>query len=109
MDAAEVLTLGLGVTPPWRLVDQRLNTGIRPYVLEIRLEAGRGALFPCPDCGKACKAHDFKEFTWRHLNFFQHHCMITAKVPLTDCPIHGVKRMTVPWARHDSGSTSLFV
>ena len=36
------------------------------------------------NCGKACKAHDFGEFTWRHLNFFQHHCYITAKVPRTD-------------------------
>jgi hypothetical protein len=37
-----------------------LETDCRPYVLGILLEAGRGALFPCPDCGAACKAHDFK-------------------------------------------------
>ena len=108
MDGTEILALGLGVTPPWRLLDQRLDTGQRPYVLEIRLGAKRGARFPCPDCGKACKAHDFKQFTWRHLNFFQHHCQITAKVPRTDCPEHGVKRMTVPWARDGSGFTPLF-
>ena len=46
-------------------------------------------------------------FTWRHLNFFQHHCMITAKIPRTVCPEHGVKRMTVPWAREASGFTLL--
>ena len=69
MDGTEILALGLGVTPPWRLLDQRLDTGQRPYVLEIRLGAKRGARFPCPDCGKACKAHDFRQFTWRHLNF----------------------------------------
>ena len=65
-------------------------------------------MFPCPDCGKACKAHDFGEFTWRHLNFFQHHCYITAKVPRTDCPDHGVKRIQVPWAREGSRFTLLF-
>jgi transposase len=108
MDARDLLALGLGVTPPWRLVEQRLETDKRPHILEIRLEAERGALFPCPDCGAACKAHDFKVFTWRHLNFFQHHCMITAKVPRTNCPEHGVKRMTVPWAREGSGFTLLF-
>lgn len=108
MDAAEVLALGLAVTPPWRLFDQRLDTGQRPHVLEIRLESDRGTLFPCPTCGQACKAHDFKEFTWRHLNFFQHHCHITAKVPRTDCPDHGVRRMAVPWARDGSGFTLLF-
>ncbi len=108
MDATNILALGLGVPTPWRLVEQRLDTGKRPHVLEIRLEAARGALFPCPDCGQACKAHDFKAFTWRHLNFFQHHCMITAKVPRTECPEHGVKRMTVPWARDGGGFTLLF-
>jgi transposase len=108
MDATDVLALGLGVTPPWRLVEQRLETDKRPHTLEIQLQAERGALFPCPDCGKACKAHDFKQFTWRHLNFFQHHCMITAKIPRTNCPEHGIKRMTVPWAREGSGFTLLF-
>lgn len=104
MDAKDVLALGLGVNPPWRLVDQRLDTSRQPHVLEILLEAE----FPCPTCGRPCKAHDFKEFTWRHLNFFQHHCLITAKVPRTDCPEHGVKRANVPWAREGRGFTLLF-
>jgi len=108
MDAQDVLALGLGVTPPWRLVEQRLDTNIQPHVLYIMLEAERGTEFPCPDCGKFCKAHDFKEFTWRHLNFFQHHCLITARVPRTDCPEHGVKRANVSWAREGSGFTLLF-
>jgi len=108
MDAKDVLALGLGVTPPWRLVDQRLDTSQQPHVLEILLEADRGAEFPCPECGRPCKAHDFKEFKWRHLNFFQHHCVITARVPRTDCPEHGVKRAKVSWARKDSGFTLLF-
>jgi len=108
MEATEILVLGLGVTPPWRLADQHLETGKTPHVLKIRLEADRGAKFPCPECEALCKAHDFKEFTWRHLNFFQHHCYITAKVPRTDCPNHGIKRMSVPWAREGSEFTLLF-
>ena len=108
MDAKDVLALGLGVSPPWRLADQRLDTSKRPHVLEIVLETERGAAFPCPECGRPCKAHDFKDFTWRHLNFFQHHCLITARVPRTDCPEHGVKRVRVPWARDGSGFTLLF-
>jgi len=102
------LRLGLGVTPPWRLLVEGLDTGQRPHVLQIRLGANRGASFSCPDCGKACKAHDFKEFLWRHLNFSQCHCQITAKVPHTDYSDHEVKRMTVQWARDGSGLTLLF-
>ncbi len=108
MHADDVLSLGLGVTPPWKLVGQRLDTDKRPKELHIEVAADRGARFPCPDCGKPCKAHDFGEFTWRHLNFFQHHCYITAKVPRTDCPDHGVKRIQVPWAREGSRFTLLF-
>jgi transposase len=42
------------------------------------------------------------------MNFFQHHCRITAKVPRTGCPDHGVKRMTVQWARGGSSIMLLF-
>ncbi len=108
METNDVLALGLGVTPPWKLVGQRLETDRRPNELHIEVAADRGALFPCPDCGRSCKAHDFAELTWRHLNFFQHHCLITAKVPRTDCPDHGVKRIKVPWAREGSRFTLLF-
>jgi len=108
LDANSVLALGLGVTPPWRLVGQRLDTDKQPHELHLEVAAERGSLFACPVCGKACKAHDFSEFTWRHLNFFQHHTFITAKVPRTDCPDHGVLRVTVPWAREGSRFTLLF-
>ncbi len=108
MHAEDVLGLGLGVTPPWKLVGQRLDTDKQPNELHLEVAADRGSRFPCPDCGRACKAHDFAEFSWRHLNFFQHHCYITAKVPRTDCRDHGVKRIQVPWAREGSRFTLLF-
>lgn len=108
MDAGQVLALGIGVTPPWRLVSQRLETEKFPHELHLQLEADRGSLFPCPVCGRMCKAHDFTEMRWRHLNFFEHHCYITARVPRTGCPEHGVRRVRVPWAREGSGFTLLF-
>jgi transposase len=46
--------------------------------------------------------------SWRHLNFFQHACFVSARIPRTDCPDHGVLRINVPWARPDSGFTLLF-
>ena len=86
MDANTILALGLGVSPPWKLVGQQLDTTTRPHILHLEVAVDRGSLFACPTCGRACKAHDFAQFTWRHLNFFQHHCHVTAKVPRTDCP-----------------------
>jgi hypothetical protein len=108
MEAKEVLSLGLGLSGSWKLAGQRLDMERRPHELHLEVVADRGAVFPFPDCQRACKAHDFASFTWQHLNFFQHHCLITARVPRVDCPDHGVKRVTVPWARAGSRFTLLF-
>ena len=108
MYGIEVIKLGLGIAEPWEIVGQILDTSVKPHHLKIRLKAARGTEFPCPVCGKMCKAHDYKEKTWRHLNFFQHYCYITAKVPRTNCPEHGVKMIKIPWARPGSQFTLLF-
>lgn len=108
MEPRDVFTLGLGLTEPWVLAGQRLDLEKRPNELHLEVTADRGSLFACPVCQRACKAHDFESFTWQHLNFFQHHCFITARVPRVDCPDHGVKRVAVPWARPGSRFTLLF-
>ncbi|WP_460541410.1 helix-turn-helix domain-containing protein, partial [Halomonas garicola] len=90
------------------LKDQHLDTSVSPHRLDLYVEAERGSLYPCPECGEACPAHDFADKTWRHLNFFQHHCYLHARVPRTKCPEHGVKRIEVPWARPGSDFTLLF-
>jgi transposase len=99
MASSDVFTLGLGLTAPWRVIDQRLETGKQPNELHLAVAAEPGARFPCPTCGRLCKPHDWKETTWRHLNFFQHACFVSARVPRSDCPDHGVLRINVPWAR----------
>ncbi len=108
MEPRDVFFLGLGLTAPWTLVGQRLDVDKRPQELHLEVGAERGSRFACAECKRACKAHDFESFTWQHLNFFQHHCFITARVPRVDCPEHGVKRVQVPWARPGSHFTLLF-
>jgi transposase len=108
MAGSDIFTLGLGLTPPWRVVDQRLQTNKQPNQLHLAVAAEPGVRFPCPTCGRLCTPHDCKHLTWRHRNFFQHACFISARIPRTDCPDHGVLRINVPWARPDSGFTLLF-
>jgi len=108
MQAEEIVALGLGLTPPWKVMSQPLDTDHTPTKLHLEIGADRGALYPCPECGAACKAYDFKEFTWRHLNFFQHHCYLTARLPRINCPEHGIRRVEAPWAREGSRFTLLF-
>jgi len=108
MDASELLALGLGLQPPWRLVGQRMDTDKEPHEVFLEVTADRDAENPYPECGRLCKALGFHESTWRHLNQFQHHCHVTARVPQVDCPDHGTKQVKVPWTREGSRVTLLF-
>jgi transposase len=108
MNSKDIIALGLGLQSPWEITGQLLDTEKSPHELRLTIQAQRGAQYPCPVCGALCQAHDFKEMTWRHLNFFQHHCYITAPVPRIRCQEHGVKRIEVPWARKGSKFTLLF-
>ena len=71
----------------------------------------RGARFGCPakDCAHdACEVHDTTDKTWRHLDFFQHKAFWHARLPRVRCSEHGVRQVSVPWARPGSGFTLLF-
>lgn len=108
MNTNDIMVLGLGLQDPWCLVNQHLDLDKNPHELQLEIAADRGSQYPCPHCHQMCSAHDFVEKTWRHLNFFQHHCYITARVPRVKCPEHGVRLVKVPWAREGSGFTLLF-
>lgn len=77
--------------------------------LDIRLDFARATRFACPEGDEdACAVHDSDTKTWRHLDFFQHRAYLTARVPRVRCPTHGVRQVTLAWARPGSGFTLLF-
>ncbi|CAO0822903.1 hypothetical protein DFAR_3370001 [Desulfarculales bacterium] len=41
MDAGELLALGLGSQPPWRLVEQRVDTDKQPHEAFLEVAADR--------------------------------------------------------------------
>jgi len=51
------------------------------------------ARFPYPTCGRLRKPQEWKQLIWRHLNFFQHACIISARVPRTDYLDHSLLRI----------------
>lgn len=55
-----------------------------------------------------CPVHDATDKTWRHLDFFQHKALLHARLPRVRCPEHGVRQVSVPWARPGSGFSLLF-
>ena len=94
MDTKLLFTMALGLQAPWEVVDLKFDE--EAHRLDILLDFQRGADFPCPVCGQPCKVHDTEEKTWRHMNFFQYACYLTARVPRCKCDKDGVKQVQVP-------------
>ena len=107
MRDTHLLQLALGVQSPWFVASSDFDAGNKR--LDIKLDFKAGARFECPECKTAgCPVHDTVEKTWRHLDFFQHQAFLTARTPRVDCTKCGVRLVTVPWARPNSGFTLLF-
>ena len=107
MRDTNLLQLALGLTPPWTVT--RSDFDPEAHRLDIEIDFAPGSRFACPTCGATdCPAYDTERMTWRHLNFFQHQAYLHARVPRVRCGECGIKKVTVPRARPDSGFTLLF-
>jgi transposase len=109
MDELGLFTAALGLSGPWRVTRSEFDA--ERTQLDLYLDFDRGARFGCPakECAHgACPLHDTAEKTWRHLDFFQHKAFLHARLPRVRCPRHGVRQVSVPWARPGSGFTLLF-
>ncbi len=103
----ELFQAALGLGEPWRVVGSSFDADQRR--LELRIDFERGTRFGCPQCDQAgCEVHDTTEKRWRHLDFFEHQAFLVARVPRVRCPEHGVRQVSLPWARAGSGFTLLF-
>jgi transposase len=96
----------LGVTAPWQVTGVRMESAENRILVELTYDPD--ARTPCPECGKAVKKHDRRRREWRHLDTCQLETRLVADVPRTECPLHGVLTMQVPWAEGSSRFTALF-
>lgn len=108
MNPESLFGIALGITSPW--VVEGIEFSKENKRLDIKINFQRGTQFPCPVCSAPAPAYDTSEKTWRHLNFFQYEAYLTARVPRVKCSNAGcgIKQVSVPWARSDSGFTLLF-
>lgn len=98
MQLTELFALGLGLTPPWKIVDIEFIDG----EVHIKVDFERGARFG------GLEVHDTSERKWRHLNFFKYPCFIHARVPRVIGKDGKVATVQVPWAHAGSGFTMDF-
>jgi len=104
----KLFSLGLGLEEPWHITSlEMVPSEKQPSLLElhIAIDFKEGSSFQYPGFEQSCKVHDTRERTWRHLNFFQYRCYITARVPRIITPDGKVRTVSVPWARSGSGFT----
>jgi len=97
----------LGIGSPWEVRTVELKLAEKKVEIELGWQWGAAA--KCPECGRECSIHDCApERTWRHLDTMQFTTLIRARTPRSDCPEHGVKTMSVPWAAPQGRFTLLF-
>ena len=108
MDAKDLFTLALQLTPEWKVSDCVLDQEKRR--LTLKLDFKTGSKFPVPgaDHQLLCAVHDTVEKRWRHLDFFQYETELVARVPRVKTPEGKVVQIEVPWSRPGSGFTLLF-
>ena len=106
MNTNALFTQALGVVSPWQVVELKFDQSTKR--LDIRLDFAPGSTFPCPVCDAPSKVYDSSDQRWRHLNFFEHLTFLEARQPRVRCIKHGVKTVTVPWARTGSDFTLFF-
>lgn len=97
----------LGLVPPWCVASVDLQMDRKRVAIDIQWPYDNTV--SCPECGVSCRMKDHRtERKWRHLDTMQFETIITCRVPRADCPLHGAKTITVPWAGPHSRFTLLF-
>lgn len=110
MNNEQLFTLALGLAEPWFVENiQFLPSETMPntHTLHLTLSFSKGSLFK-DATGTACPIHDTRYRKWRHIDFFQHECILHCNVPRIEATNGKVLSVSVPWARENSGFTLLF-
>jgi transposase len=103
-----IFELVLGDITPWKIVSYSFGSESELVPeLHIKLDFERCSTFT-DRYGQACKLHDTTWHTWRHMDFFQYRCYITARVPRILNSQGVVETVQAPWALKNNGFTTLF-
>jgi transposase len=88
----------LGLGNEWQVTDCRFDEGNGVF-LEIKEAPGLWARLRCPNDNAEVFCYDHTEvMEWRHLNVFEHHCHIRARLPRAKCRrCELIHRVRPPW------------
>jgi hypothetical protein len=96
----------LGIVPPWSVVGVRFDEASK--VLTVGIDFTAGSRFALDGATGEHPVHDTVTKTYRHLNFFQHECVLEVRTPRVKLPDGSVHQVKPPFAGKLSGFTLLF-
>lgn len=96
----------LGIAPPWFVAGVHFDEASKVLTVGIDFTAGRG--FAAEGARGEHPVHDTVTKTYRHLNFFQHECVLEVRTPRVKLPDGSVHLVRPPFAGKLSGFALLF-
>ena len=95
MELTSIFAQIMGIKPPWRVKDVVADLKKSEITVSVRHSGGD---LQCPECGKKCPGYGSQARRWRDLDTCQLRTMVEVEVPRIECPEHGKKMVSVPWA-----------
>ena len=96
----------LGIAPPWFV--KGVDFDERSKVLTVGIDFAAGTRFRIQGVPGEHPVHDAVVKRCRHLNFFQHECVLEVRTPRVKLPDGGVRLVTPAFAGRLGGFTLLF-
>lgn len=106
MTEQEIFSLALELEAPWFIEKMEFELEFKTKKLHIYIGHKKRVKFKYES--KEYSVYDHQDRTWRHLNFFQHECLLHARVPRIKTEEGKVRLIEVPWAKPSSSFTLLF-
>ena len=103
---AKLFEAALGITSPWYINGVEFDAAKK--TLSIAVDFVAGSRFAVPGVAGEHPAHDTVTKRYRHLNFFQHECVLSVRVPRVRLPDGGIRQVEPDWAGRLAGFTLLF-
>ena len=102
----DLFEAALGIAPPWSVAEVRFDEARK--VLTVGIDFSADSRFAVEGSVGEHPVHDTVTKTYRHLNFFQHECVLHARAPRVRLPDGRVALVKPPFAGKLSGFTQLF-
>src|SRR3990167_3387527 len=106
MNMMNIFSAALGIKEPWYVEDVSFNA--QKKRLDIKINFRRGTKFMVPGVAGSYTAYDTVEKTWRHLNFFEHECYLTGRIPRVKSDDGSMYVIDPEWSGMLNGFTLLF-